>query len=289
MLTALRASVASQARPGARNEDFVLAAADVVVLLDGAGLPAVLDSGCVHGVPWFVRTLGTALHRLAADRHTGLRECLAAAIRLTARAHADSCDLGSTLTPSATVAVARAGAERLEWLVLADCTLVLRLDAGDVRTGNAPTGSIRTVSDHRVSHVTTAQRAALAAEVDRLGPAERAAAFARAQRRVMNTAGGYWVAAADPAAAEEAYTGSVPLDRLRAAALLTDGAARPVDDFGVHSWPELLDRLEAHGPRHLIARTRELERSDPDCRRWPRSKCHDDATAVLLLPRTAPG
>ncbi|MFF2952504.1 protein phosphatase 2C domain-containing protein [Kitasatospora sp. NPDC057965] len=279
MLTALDARVATQARPGARNEDFVLAAADVVVVLDGAGLPAALDSGCAHGVPWFVRTLGTALHRRAADRRTDLAACLAGAIRQTARAHAAGCDLDSPLTPSATVAAVRTNADLLEWLVLADSTLVLRL---------AP-GGLRTVSDHRVSHVTTVQRTAMAAQVDRLAPAERAAALARAQRRVMNTARGYWAAAADPAAAGEALTGSVPLAEVRAAALLTDGAARAVDDFGVRGWPELLEDLETHGPRHLIARTRELELSDPDCRRWPRAKCHDDATAVLLLPRPAAG
>ncbi|MFE6865601.1 protein phosphatase 2C domain-containing protein [Kitasatospora sp. NPDC057692] len=275
MLTALHASVASWARPGARNEDFALAAADVVVVLDGAGLPAGLETGCAHGVPWFVGTLGAALHRRAADRRTGLADCLAGAIRQTARAHAADCDLANPLTPSAAVAVARTRADRWEWLVLADCTVALRLDEEGVRT----------VSDHRVSDVTTAQRAALAAEVDRLGPAERAAVLARAQRRVMNTPRGYWAAAADPAAAAQALTGSVPLARLRAAALLTDGAARPVDDFAVCDWPDLLAELEDHGPRRIIARTRELERSDPDGLRWPRTKCHDDATAVLLLPR----
>ncbi|GAA1416209.1 protein phosphatase 2C domain-containing protein [Kitasatospora putterlickiae] len=278
MLTALRASVASQARPGARNEDFALAADDVAVLLDGAGLPAALDTGCVHGVPWFVRTLGTALHRRAVDRRTGLRECLAAAIRQTARTHAATCDLGSPFTPSATVTVARAAADRLEWVVLADSTLALRLATG-----------VRTVADHRVSEVTTAQHRAMAGELASLSPGERAIASARAQRPTMNTATGYWAAAADPEAAREALVGAVPLGEVRAAALLSDGAARAADDFGVLSWTGLLTGLERHGPRHLIARTRELELTDPECRRWPRAKCHDDATAVLLVPRSTAG
>ncbi|MFB6891991.1 hypothetical protein ACFCX4_22085 [Kitasatospora sp. NPDC056327] len=315
MTTRLLASVATEARPGGRNEDFVLTGSDVTVLLDGAGLPDSLDTGCAHGVPWFVRTLGSALHHRATDRRTALRECLTEAIRDTARAHGPGCDLSSPFTPSATVVVARtdggrpsgerpdgegsdgegsgdersdgerlngerSGDERFEWLVLADSTLALRLPGG-----------VRTVSDHRVSDVTTPQRAALAAEVAHLAPAARAAVFARAQRRTMNTAQGYWVAAADPGAAGHALVGSVPLTEVRAAALLSDGAARSVDDFGVRSWPDLLRELEAHGPHHLIARTRELERSDPDCLRWPRGKCHDDATAVLLLPPAdgAPG
>jgi hypothetical protein len=45
--------------------------------------------------------------------------------------------------------------------------------------------------------------------------------------------GGYWVARTNPAAAYEALTGSIAACDLRAAVLLTDGASRWVDEFGL--------------------------------------------------------
>ncbi|MFF1908332.1 hypothetical protein [Kitasatospora sp. NPDC058218] len=264
-------SLATAARPGGVNEDFALAGPDAVVVLDGAGLPDVLDTGCVHGVPWFVRTLGALLHSRAADPRASLTECLADSILGTSQAHSTMCDLGNPFTPSATVAVARVHGEFLEWLVLADTTVAVRL----------PT-TVEIIADHRVSQITGAQHAALAADLRSLRPSGRTIALARAQREVMNTVDGYWVAAADPKAAEESLTGAARLSDVRSAAILTDGAARAVDDFGTLTWPDLLEDLEEYGPRRIINRTRELERSDPTCLRWPRSKCHDDATAVLL-------
>jgi hypothetical protein len=71
----------------------------------------------------------------------------------------------------------------------------------------------------------------------------------------------------------------------RRAALLSDGATRLVDRFGVMAWPGLFDVLDREGPYSLIMQTREAESSDPEGRRWPRSKRHDDATAVLCRIR----
>ncbi|MFI6155075.1 hypothetical protein ACIBCA_20560 [Kitasatospora sp. NPDC051170] len=47
--------------------------------------------------------------------------------------------------------------------------------------------------------------------------------------------------------------------------------------------PGRIDEDFAIAGRH----TRELERSDPQRRRRPRSKCHDDATAVLVRQELA--
>jgi hypothetical protein len=43
------------------NEDFPAALPDCAVLLDGAGGPAEMPTGCVHGTDWYVRQLGVRL------------------------------------------------------------------------------------------------------------------------------------------------------------------------------------------------------------------------------------
>ncbi|MFD0852954.1 hypothetical protein ACFQ07_12015, partial [Actinomadura adrarensis] len=64
------------------------------------------------------------------------------------------------------------------------------------------------------------------------------------------------------------------------AALLSDGAARLVERFGLMAWNELLDVLETEGPCELIRRTRTAERElEPPT---ARGKRFDDATALLV-------
>lgn len=92
----------------------------------------------------------------------------------------------------------------------------------------------------------------------------------------------------DPAVVSHAITSAVPLGELHRAAVLTDGAARLVDAFGLLSWAELLDLLSTAGPEELLRRTRAAEECDPAGIRWPRNKKSDDATAVYRAPNVTP-
>jgi hypothetical protein len=94
--------------------------------------------------------------------------------------------------------------------------------------------------------------------------------------------GGYWVAAADPQAASQALTGSLPSKTLHRAVMLSDGASRLVDPFGLATWEELLALLDESGPEELLRQVHAAEAVDPEGRQWPRTKRSDDATAVYL-------
>jgi len=247
------------------------------VLVDGAGLSDVDDGGCIHGVAWYARRLGHAvlaeLAHVSADG-SDLRQALKNAISTVADQHSDTCDLAHPGTPGATVVMAHFGAEVLSYLVLADSTLV-------VATGDG----IQVVTDDREAAV----GATLRTTMDQFtgGTAAHDAArcdFVAALRAHRNVTGGFWVAAAEPAAAAEAIVGDVPLDEIRAVALLSDGATRIVDRFGLASWGDILQTLTSRGPGELIRRNREAERSDPTCTRWPRGKVYDDATVLAAYP-----
>jgi len=103
------------------------------------------------------------------------------------------------------------------------------------------------------------------------------------QRRHRNHPDGFWVASTDPAAAQHALTDIVPREGLRRAAVLSDGATRLVDRFGLLEWPSFLHVLAEQGPDAILAQVRAAEASDPDGQRWPRGKRHDDATAAYLV------
>ncbi|OSY53905.1 hypothetical protein BG846_00422 [Streptomyces fradiae ATCC 10745 = DSM 40063] len=142
-------------------------------------------------------------------------------------------------------------------------------------------GETTAVADRRLDEVGKRLRG----PVDALptGTPEHAAALAEyrdALTGLRNRPGGFWIAGPDPLAAEHALAGTVPLESLASVTLLSDGATRLVDKFALADWREVLAVLDSTGPDGLIRRVREVEGGDPDGRRWPRGKTHDDATVV---------
>lgn len=244
--------------PGRPNEDFVAIALPTpgsggsLVLLDGVTPPADGD-GCTHSVPWYVARLGSALIELSVSRpDLSLTDCLATAIDRTAGLHRQTCDLSHRRTPQATVVAVRWNADAIAHLVLSDSTLLLE----------APDGAVQPVLDDRIDALRRAH--------GRVSPAHR------------NAPGGFFTAAADPAVAALAVTGSTPRAGVRALAALTDGATRLVDGFRDEDWATTFSALRKQGPEELIRRVRATESADADGVRFPRWKTHDDATAVLV-------
>ncbi|WP_329283002.1 hypothetical protein [Streptomyces sp. NBC_00691] len=247
--------------PERPNEDWVAAAlpasggGGTVVLLDGVTPPAG-DVGCVHTVPWFTARLGGALTELSASRRDmPLPGILALAIRRTADAHRGTCDLSHVRTPQATVVLARWDETSVEHLVLSDSALLLE----------SPDGVVRAVLDDRLDRV----------------PEEVLRSHA-ATDRLRNQEGGFFTAAADPAVAGRAVTGTTPRAEVRALAALTDGAGRWVELFAEGDWADCFGVLREEGALGLLHRVRARETADEAAggtRRW---KLHDDATAVLV-------
>jgi Protein phosphatase 2C len=259
------------AKPNQPNEDFVAATPDAVVLLDGAGTPTGSESGCVHGVAWFVRRLGTALlSSMTRDDGSDLVECLAASIGGVRSLHADTCDLEHPGSPSATVVAVKVREQTLDYLVLADSMLVLDLST-----------ELRVVTDDREAQIGAQFRARMDALPNGTLEHEKAhREYIESLRAHRNRPGGFWVASIEPDAAAQALTGSVPRTKVRAAAVLSDGASRLVDRFGLATWRGALKTLDALGPCELLRQVREAEKNDPHGSRWPRGKAHDDATAA---------
>ncbi|WP_113702054.1 protein phosphatase 2C domain-containing protein [Nonomuraea lactucae] len=268
----MRVTFATEAAPGRPNEDFVAATPDAAILLDGAGTPSGSDSGCSHGVAWFSRTLGSTLLSLMNQGAGTLAQLLAEGIKTVSSLHDGTCDLTHPGSPSATVIMLRRTNDTLEWLVLADSVLLL-----DVVDAAEPVA----IFDYREAQVGALHRAemdALASGADDHAAAHRR--YVETLRSYRNRDGGFWVAATDPLAADQALTSSMPADQVRAAALLSDGASRLVDRFHLQTWRQVLATLDGAGPDEVIRQVRAAEHSDPQGTRWPRGKTFDDATAL---------
>ena len=217
--------------PGWPNEDYACVGPGAAVLLDGCTtFPPGTETGCVHGVAWYARTLGTdLLAAITAEPRIPLASALETAIGQVRDRHAGTCDLSLRATPAATVTAVRAEPGGLSYLALSDSSI-----AADFGDGRPP----QVITDrHRA-------------------------------------------AAADPAAAGAATTGTLPCTGLRGVALLSDGATRISDLYHQLSWPAMIGVISEHGPAALIRQVRAAEDADPVCERWPRHKPRDDATVV---------
>lgn len=243
---------------GEDNEDFVAAVPGAVVLLDGAGIRGA-EAICRHGTAWYTHRLGGALiGRLSRGDGRPLADLLAEAISEVTDTHRDTCDVEDPSSPQSTVALLRIHGDQADFAVLADSTLVLE-----------PTGSPPHV-------VTDPREVACRRSVEHLTRAEAIEVF-RASR---NRPDGYWIAKDDPAAAEHLVAGSWPIADLDGVALLSNGASRLVDRFGLTGWRGALDLLADDGPATLIGLVRDAESADE-------SVVPDDATAAYCTELSA--
>jgi hypothetical protein len=249
--------------PTRPNEDFASVGLPAsgqggsLIVLDGVTPPRG-ETGCLHSVPWFTARLGGALAELTVSyRDLTLSEILSRAILRTAEAHATTCDLSHPRTPQATVVLARWSPQEIAYLVLSDSALLVE----------SPAGEVTAVLDDRLSRL---PRSALATD-------------ALIDTTFRNKEGGFFTAAADPAVAERAVTGSLPRADIRALAALTDGATRWVEKFHEGDWADCFALVRKQGAAELVTRVRALERADEETRtHLRRSKTHDDATVVYV-------
>src|SRR6266568_8478059 len=157
------------------------------------------------------------------DDDSDLRECLAASIADIRSLHADTCDLAHPGSPSATVVAVKVQQGALDYLVLADSVLVLDLST-----------ELRVVTDDHEAQIGRQFRTQMDALPNGTPEHEKEhRQYVESLRAHRNRPGGFWVASTKPDAAAQALTGSVPRTQMRAAAVLSDGASRLVDRFGL--------------------------------------------------------
>ena len=245
-------------RPERANEDRWGARGPLAWVIDGASQPAGTE-GALSAAD-YARRLGEELSVRATWESAALPEILAAAIAAVGTADAPGPG------PAATVAMLRSRGEELEWLVLGDAGCAVPDEMGQPRV----------IIDDRLARVAVAQRQARrrarreGAEPQVL--AELSQRLYRAELAARNTAGGYWVAADLPEAAEYALTG---IAEHGPALLFTDGMSAQVGPGARWvSWAQAWRDWRAHPPRQAVAEAQAAARSQS-------SSTVDDATLLL--------
>ena len=103
-------------------------------------------------------------------------------------------------------------------------------------------------------------------------------------RTLRNTPGGYSILEAHPRAME--FVQYVDLGEAKELLLCTDGYYRAVDYYALFENEGLLAASVAPGGvEDVLRRLRGIEATDPECRKFPRFKPADDASAIALVNR----
>lgn len=244
------------------GEDRVFTTDQAVIVLDGASAfrPVPVSPEA------YVDSLGTMLMaQMGSDND--LRTILGHAISATAR----ELSLTPGESPSSTVAITRQSNDQVEFLVLGDSLIAL---------------PERVIMDDRLDRVSSSQRERYRKRLrDGHG-------YDQAHRDILkelqaeqaarrNRSGGYWIAEAEPVAAEHAIVGSRPLPSAPWAILATDGAYKPMKHLGLADWPN----LHTYSSKELARLIEKCERwekeEDPQGVEFPRAKRHDDKTLAV--------
>lgn len=102
-----------------------------------------------------------------------------------------------------------------------------------------------------------------------------------ANRASMNMDGGYAIGAIQPPPDQLLAERRLP-EGVEAFAILSDGFSRWYDLFKLGTPDQLFSRMEEGAMQELLAEIRQAEDDDPDGRRFPRFKKHDDATCLYF-------
>jgi hypothetical protein len=242
-----------------------------VIALDGASAfgPAAVSPAA------YADRLGTEIATAVTASPAGpLPEILATAIIATASALSMPDDDG----PSSTVAIARVNDTAADLLLLGDSCIVYR-----------SAGTTTVLTDDRLGQLGLSQsrlyreRLAAGSGYDP-AHAELLRELQAGQRARRNVPGGYWIASADPEAARQAITVTLPVTSLEWIILATDGAAGTIRRLGLDDW-DAIARTDQAGLSAILEHCREWEENtDPDGSQFPRAKRHDDkAIAAICL------
>lgn len=158
---------------------------------------------------------------------------------------------------------------------LGDCRLLAADAKGFHRIVDFPNDDF----DHWVTAEAMRRRAAGMTDLKEIARAMQPALFTDRRRR--NRPGGYGVIEADRACL--AFAEYLELSDPTSVLLASDGFFRLVDGYHQLTETELLARATHPGAIAILYETlRRLEESDPECRKFPRFKPQDDASAIAL-------
>ena len=178
--------------------------------------------------------------------------------------------------PSASGFIIRLEGEELGYLAVGDCTLLVQAPGGAVdRYG---------VAEDEAGDAWLAQHLSEAIAAPSSDATDLRAGLLpvlRQARDRMNLSPGYGVFSITPPPSDYVLSGRISLELGTRILMASDGFMRLVDVFNLFTLDALIHETFDRGVPAMIDILRGTEQSDSTCRRFPRAKRSDDASALL--------
>jgi serine/threonine protein phosphatase PrpC len=263
---------------GSVNEDRWGASDGAIWVLDGAtGLTEQRLLPGPSDALWLVEQVDAGL-----KRHAAVDASPADILRAIVRQAQDQfarqalrADAAPADRPSTGLTMLRLRGDAVELGSLGDCRIVHPGEDGVPRCFG--TSRVTALDDRLVEEVVRLQASGLSHEQiwrDLLP-------MIRRHRALVNLPEGYWVLDLSERGLAHIEVATVPAAAGAAFLLLSDGFYRLVDLYHRYSYAALFQAAQERGLRPLHDELRAIEAADAECRRHPRLKPRDDATAVL--------
>ncbi len=267
-------------RPSAAvNEDLYGVIDGAAWILDGA--TGIADQRVLPGpsdARWLVEEVDTALREEACSSaapssvlHRVAGRTIAAFSRDALRRDAPVMDM-----PCAAFAMVRVRGDDIELSNLGDCLIIRRRPGGAISCFG--TSKVTALDESLRQEVIRLQRQGVRHEEIW----QRVLPLTRRNRSLMNRPDGYWTLSVSELGIDHVEVETFPAAEVDSLLLLTDGFYRLVDVYGRYTYATLFEAAHHAGLAALCAELRAIEAEDADCRRYPRLKVRDDATAVLI-------
>lgn len=268
------------------NEDLGRATNHAAWVLDGAtGVGEGSFTPSATDAQWYVQRFDYYLRTHIGNYDIELPTVIRQGIKTVAAEFAEKVDdsndeVTPKTLPSAVCAIARWTNETFETFVLGDCETVLVTSKDEVRRFTDQRSTLARLERECIHgmHQLMAERGVTQAEARELLRPKVAH-----DRRKLRTSDENWALCLDPDAANDGQYAQFDLNSIERVFFCSDGFTRLVTTFDTFkNWLQATDWIIKHGVEETIEQLRSIERSDANCTEYPRTKTHDDATAVSV-------
>jgi serine/threonine protein phosphatase PrpC len=228
----------------------------------------------------YVEAINDAFLELASEPGRTIKEIVQKAIEVVSGRFAQRLKDTAALpyeVPSATMVFVRVTSERFEYATLGDCrALVETRTKGVVTIENT---QIEELDRRVIEEITDLHNKGIKSFQE---IRKHITSQLRANRALMNRQDGYWVLSFSPEATNNMLCRSFEASDIARVLLVSDGFYHLVSTFHLFTNSGLVQAASDIGLAQLKEKLRAVEKTDPECIRYPRLKPADDATAVLL-------
>lgn len=225
---------------------------------------------------WFVQRFSNEFAKLDNHEEIGIAISTAAlAVRERIRKFAP--DWLTQDMPSASFACIRILNGSFEVSNLGDCAILYSIDDGPIRSfGNS---DVTALDQELLKQYSELRRQG----VEHKDAAKRLYPSILKNRTLMNKPDGYSILTPDASGVSDLQVIRLKPSFSAKLVLMTDGLYRLVDHYHCLTESQIFEQsFERDGLDSLMSELRAIERSDPDCTRYPRIKFADDASAIAI-------